>query len=290
MDALIRDFARVYNAEDGYGLEAILSPLAPLNDSGRLYALHRGTNAYSVQSDVRAGLNALRLDKAEANVWLEVFVAYWKAVGEILAAEEATNVGKSNGNSHAGGANWLKVYEAWRDVLNAVYRGYQSQQFELWTIPALYVTGRSLRVFAIKADACLSTKKGGAMAHNAGFQDDITDDEGGNETLADAARQINKVFGLCLSDRCVDRIKASCPIHVAHALTRRRAPPMESRKWGSYYIANLLFKTYFKVRLGDVRVFCMPNNTCAIAQLHLFMQEPAPLHRCPGHAPVRRLP
>jgi len=30
----------------------------------------------------------------------------------------------------------------------------------------------------------------------------------------------------------------------------KRAPIEESRKWAIYYIANLLFKTYFKVRFA----------------------------------------
>ena len=50
----------------------------------------------------------------------------------------------------------------------------------------------------------------------------------GNDKLEDAARQINRVFSLCVGDR---------------------SPIEESRKWGAYYIANLQFKTYFKVSI-----------------------------------------
>jgi hypothetical protein len=35
-------------------------------------------------------------------------------------------------------------------------------------------------------------------------------------------------------------------------LTRHRAPIEESRKWGIYNMTNLLFKTYFKVRIVDL--------------------------------------
>ncbi|KAI5843883.1 hypothetical protein DFP73DRAFT_527139 [Morchella snyderi] len=52
------------------------------------------------------------------------------------------------------------------------------------------------------------------------------DEEGKTGCLEDAARIVNRAFTVCISDR---------------------APLEESRKWGTYYIVNLLFKTYFKL-------------------------------------------
>ena len=101
--------------------------------------------------------------------------------------------------------------------------------FDAWTIPCLYSTCKYLRIFAIKAD--VSSKQKGEATFNTGFEDDVVDEEGGNEKLEDGARQINKVFGLCLSDRA--------PLH-------------ESRKWALYYIASLLFKTYFKLNSASL--------------------------------------
>jgi len=228
MNSLVADFGRAIVAQDGYALSATISPIPPKNDSGRLYALHRDTNAFSAQSDFRFAITrnpTFRLEKQESNAWIEVFVAYWKAVGEILVAEESLNLGKSATKASGAGALWDKVYAAWKDVLNALYKGYQNGSFEAWTIPCLYVTGKYLRVFAIKADDSAATQKGGA-AFNGGYEDDVVDQEGGNEKLEDAARQINRIFGLCISDR---------------------AQLAESRKWGLYYITNLLFKTYFRL-------------------------------------------
>ena len=37
-------------------------------------------------------------------------------------------------------------------------------------------------------------------------------------------------------------------------MTKNRAPLTDSRKWGLYYIANLLFKTYFKVILLSIPI------------------------------------
>jgi COP9 signalosome complex subunit 12 len=44
--------------------------------------------------------------------------------------------------------------------------------------------------------------------------------------MEDAARTCNKAFSICMSDR---------------------NPVIESRRWGSYYLAGLVMKCYFKV-------------------------------------------
>ncbi|GAB7344292.1 hypothetical protein MBLNU457_2163t1 [Dothideomycetes sp. NU457] len=223
MDGIVRAFAQAQEEQNGYALAQTISPVPPNNDSGRLYAIYRSVNAYSVQNDLRYALNSPHLDKGEVVAWVEVYVAYWKAVGAILAAEEAQNVGdhKEDGSS----ADWTRVYESWKEVLNAVRRGYQTSKFDAWTIPCLYVTSKYLRVFAIKADNSARHKKDN-NASGAIFGDDMVEEEANNEKLEDAARQINSIFGLCLSDR---------------------APLEDSRKYGVYYIASLLFKTYFRL-------------------------------------------
>ena len=93
-------------------------------------------------------------------------------------------------------ANWSRVYESWKDLANAVIRGYSNNSFEAWTIPCLYVTGKYLRVFAIKAD-----KSGSSTSDTIGFEDDFNPDAGKNEKLEDAARVLNRMFQICLSDR-----------------------------------------------------------------------------------------
>jgi len=75
-------------------------------------------------------------------------------------------------------------------------------------LPVLYTACRTLRSFAILADE--EDKVEGKAA----------------DKLEDAARHLNKMFTLCMSDR---------------------AQLEDSRKWGTYYIVNLLFKTYFKL-------------------------------------------
>ncbi|KAK5128104.1 hypothetical protein LTR08_004196 [Meristemomyces frigidus] len=224
LDSLWADFATAHNEEDGYLLATTISPEPPKHDPARLYNWQRWTNAYSVQTDLRYKLQynpVLKLDKQEASTWLEVFTAHYAFTGKLLAAEEAQNAGKSRE------ADWSAVYEAWKEVLNALHRGYSRTDFAAWTIPCLYVVGKYLRVFAIKADANAASQRDSSVAF--GELQEEEDPYGAaskNEKLEDAARQINRIFALCLSDR---------------------SETVLSRKWALYYTANLLFKTYFKL-------------------------------------------
>jgi len=199
MEAVFKDFKDALEAENGYAIASTITPIAPRNDPGRLYTFYRASNAYSIQADVKYAIiynNDIKLHKQEGNAWLDVFVAYWKVVGEILAAEEATNTRKPHE------ADWAKVYETWKEVANAVIRGYQTGAFPAWTIPCLYVAGKFLRSFAIKADEHAAQSKG-SVTFNAGFQDDVVSSAEKNEKLEDAARHLNRMFTLCNTDRYV---------------------------------------------------------------------------------------
>ncbi|OCK85539.1 hypothetical protein K432DRAFT_26873 [Lepidopterella palustris CBS 459.81] len=222
MDEVFRDFRLALADGDGYGLAAILSPVAPENDAGRLYAFYRSSNAHQIDGDVRYAVkysNSIGLSRDESSAWNDVFVSYWKAVGEILAAEEGENMGKLKDGQ------WASVYEAWKSMTILLIKYHLSNIFPAWSIPCLYLAGKYLRIFAIKADS-QSVKVKGNVTFNAGFQDDVVSSIGKNDKLEDAARQLNRMFSLCLGDR---------------------APIEDSRKWGTYYTANLLFKTHFKL-------------------------------------------
>lgn len=96
--------------------------------------------------------------------------------------------------------------------MNLVIRGYGSSGFQSWTLPVLYNAGKYLRIFAIKADDEQAAKvgNGAVKIENDGIGDDVT--SGGfekNERLEDAARVINRVFTLCISDRYVGVIVES---------------------------------------------------------------------------------
>ncbi|KAI8629684.1 PCI domain-containing protein [Xylariaceae sp. FL1651] len=218
MDGLIRQFRVAYGAMKGDQLAETLDPDIHAH-SARLQALWGRGDLRSMTSDLNflfyQDQSRVRLSKEETAGWFEIYTAYWKAVGEILAVEGL------RGDAHS---SWAKVYEAWKDVTLLTVRGYTNHEFENWTIPCLYVTGKYLRLYAMRADAERSIS--GDDTAVTGFQDDFDPQAEENKSLEDCARHLNRIFQICLTDR---------------------APLEESRKWGVYYAVNLLFKTYFKL-------------------------------------------
>lgn len=198
MDVLFQNFEQAQRDGSGPLLSATILPLAPPNDPNRLRTLFSSANSLSVQQMIRAGLLAhtnteIRFSKAEGNAWVDVYVAFWKAIGELVAAEDSVR------------PQWEKVYEAWKEVTNTLIKGYSGAGFEAWTVPCLYVVGRYLRIFAIMADE--SSRSRNAIGTSTVMHDDIAGDWGRNDKLEDAARVINRIFNLCISDRYVGRIQ-----------------------------------------------------------------------------------
>ncbi|KAF3921561.1 hypothetical protein AA313_de0203262 [Arthrobotrys entomopaga] len=104
---------------------------------------------------------------------------------------------------------WGQVFTGMKDLTQAVIRGFQNSGWEVWSLEVLYTACKYLRYVAIRADEAKRAE--------------------GEDTwkqLEEAARIINRAFNVCLNDR---------------------AELAQSRKWGTYYIINLLFKTYFKL-------------------------------------------
>lgn len=98
-------------------------------------------------------------------------------------------------------------------MCSLLIRGYNSHGFEAWTVPCLYVAGKHLRVFAIKADDERNSSNGGGPSNEnpdtTTFQDDFDPDSEKNQQLEDCARQLNRIFNLCLSDRYASGYSAS---------------------------------------------------------------------------------
>jgi hypothetical protein len=223
MQAALEPFRIARANEDGYAIADTLNPYAPEKDPGRLYDFYRASNAQQIGSEVRFALKYSKnysLSKSESSAWTDIFVSYWKAVGQILAFEEATNQGKVRPHHVVG------VYEAWKDLTNFLIKYHSNGALPPWTIACLYKAGKFLRIFAIKADEQLA-KSRSDINFSSGYQDDIVDPTTKNEKLEDVARLMNRMFSLCVGDR---------------------NPINESRKWGTYYVANLQFKTYFKLK------------------------------------------
>lgn len=198
MSALFADFKRAQKIESGPLLAAILTPIAPPQNPGLLRSFYNLSNPADVSADLRYHLlqdrsTSVKLPKQEGKAWVEIFVALWKTVGEVLKAEDSTQKG-----------GWANVFEAWKEVANLLIRGYSSSGFQAWTVPCLYVAGKYLRMFAIKADS--ENSQGDSLAFDDGLQDDVMGGFEKNAKLEEAARVINRMFTLCLSDRYVSTL------------------------------------------------------------------------------------
>ncbi|EPS27972.1 hypothetical protein PDE_02917 [Penicillium oxalicum 114-2] len=212
---LASDFQHAYSIASGPALAAILTPIATASNPQRLRSFYKNTNAHHPDKDIKTHFcwgKDFRLPKPEQAIWVDIFTAYWGAVGELLEYEDGTP-----------GSSAVEIFTAWKKLANALIKGYAgSNGLPAWTLPCLYTVGKFLRTFAIKADLEVAAR--GSSGFD--FQDDLSVDVEKNANLEEAARIINRMFTLCLSDR---------------------APIEESRKWGIYETTNLLFKTYFKI-------------------------------------------
>jgi hypothetical protein len=224
MENIIQQFYVRYATGLAVEVANFLSPIPPSQDPGRLYDIQRTTNEIRVIGDVQNAIQSQRqleeiMSSDEKQGWADIISCYWRAVDRIVKAEQAQIQGKLSERQS------LEVYDAWKDLTSSFTKNISNGSLPHWTIFTLCLTANHLRKFAIKADEQMSKAK--PVAFNAGFQDDIVGAAPRNEKLEEAARVFNRIFALCLGDRTPDM--------------------MQSRKWGVYCVANLQFKTYFKV-------------------------------------------
>ncbi|OJJ47788.1 hypothetical protein ASPZODRAFT_131358 [Penicilliopsis zonata CBS 506.65] len=212
--SIYEDFKQGHSLGSGDRLAASLTPIAPAEYPDRLRAFyHSGSGDVPDLHRTLFRNHKLKLPKQEQAAWVDIYTAYWKAAGELVKLDDGTE-----------GASWSKVFDAWKATANALIRGYSTSSLQAWTLPCLYVIGKYLRLFAMRADAEQPSQE--SIGFNDDLQDDVVADFEKSAKLEEAARIMNRMFTLCLSDR---------------------APIEDSRKWGIYSTTNLLFKTYFKL-------------------------------------------
>lgn len=224
MDWLSAEFRGAYTDGNGQKLSDTLLPPSQSHNITALYSFYGTCNEYNIEDSLRyifqgQGQNRLSISKSELKAWTEIYAAFWKFLGDAITNQVDSRVRR-------------RRYEGWKTMTNAMIRGFNSGEIEAWALPCLYVAGRWLRSFAIEADQEEQEEGKDASQLTAMESDDIAATMAQNDTLADAARVINRMFTICINDR---------------------APIVDSRKWGMYYVTSLLFKTYFKV--GSQNIF-----------------------------------
>lgn len=92
MNELFEEFALAHASRNGYAIAQTLSPVPPPDKPHKLAAVWQSTNAYSVKGDIKHFIKhnydrRSPLEHHEVNGWVEVYTAYWRAVGEIVSGE-----------------------------------------------------------------------------------------------------------------------------------------------------------------------------------------------------------
>lgn len=92
MNEMFEDFAKAHALHDGYLLAQTLSPVAPPNKSYRLQRIWLSTSSHNAKADIKQLIKSQKsqlrsVDHEELSAWVEVYLAYWNAVGEILAEQ-----------------------------------------------------------------------------------------------------------------------------------------------------------------------------------------------------------
>src|SRR2546423_11934225 len=192
MASIFADFHEAQRVGSGHLLASCLAPVDTTQNPRRLQSFAQLSTHQTVSADVRYHLlqdrSAVKLPKAEGNAWVEIFIAFWTAVRELLAAERSLPQ-----------ASWSKTFNAYKEVCNLIIRGYSNHGFQAWTVPCLYVTGKYLRLFAAKADS--ESKSNETITFGNGLSDDVVGSYGKHEQLEQAAWVINRMFTICLTDR-----------------------------------------------------------------------------------------
>lgn len=252
MGSIFADFHEAQRTGNGRLLASCLAPIDTARDPHRLVSFAQLSNYQTISADVRYHLvqarDAVKLPKAEANAWIDIFVALWKCVKELVGLQQSNTTG-----------DWSRAFDTYKELCNLLVRGYSNFGFQYWTVPCLYTAGKYVRMIAMRADSESKAKDGnGDVFASAGFSDDIMSDTNGNQKLEQAAWTINRMFTVCLTDR---------------------ADLTESRKWGIYSTTNLLFKTYFKlnsISLTKNVIRALEASSADLPPLELFPKS----HRC----------
>ncbi|KDN44909.1 hypothetical protein K437DRAFT_236263 [Tilletiaria anomala UBC 951] len=127
------------------------------------------------------------------------------------------------------------AFEQQIQLVSTLLRWFQGLSPGRWALPLLLSLLRDLLSLASRLDnaegAAFLLSHSASTAAAAAF--DVPAAAGGksalgNKHLEEAARQLNKAFTACAADRLSE--------------------PEDSRKWGTYAIVNLVFRTYFKLK------------------------------------------
>ncbi|EPQ30143.1 uncharacterized protein PFL1_02260 [Pseudozyma flocculosa PF-1] len=136
-------------------------------------------------------------------------------------------------------------FDAMNTAVTAFLRHFSTLQAGRWALPLFRILLLNLRWLAIQADTAANppppppaatSARPGALSGGAATSSAVAavnaqetrTSSTANKRLEECARQLNKAFTACIADRNPDMA--------------------ESRKWGTYEVVGMVFKTYFKLK------------------------------------------
>lgn len=275
MQAALAPFQEAYADGRAQPVAIFLSPVPPAHDPGRLYDFYRASNDDKIEGDVRYALKynkKSRMSNKETDAWIDILVLYWRAVQQIILAEEAANQGK------LGDGQFLAVYDKWKDLTNSFLKHISAGSLPPWAIFTLYFTANHFRRIAIKADEYLAKAKPVAAVNS--FSDDVAVPQtANNKMLEEAARLFNRVFSLCLGDRCVCTSLYSCNASLTQAQKPRhvRVSQMGRLLYSQPSIQDVLQGT-----ASSTSALPACTDVSLVVERHQLVEERGQGHRSPG--------
>lgn len=131
-----------------------------------------------------------------------------------------------------------EAFDSYNAAVTAFIRHFSTLTPGRWAIPLLRILCLNLRWLAVQADesaleASSSTTTGtgarwGNTSQTVAAAVSARTSSVANKRLEECARQLNKAFTSCIADRNPDLV--------------------ESRKWGTYEVVGMVFKTYFRLK------------------------------------------
>ncbi|CBQ73877.1 related to CSN12-COP9 signalosome (CSN) subunit [Sporisorium reilianum SRZ2] len=113
-----------------------------------------------------------------------------------------------------------EAFEAYNAAVTAFVRFFATLSPGRWAVPLLRILCLNLRWLAVQADAASLAVTSVAQGQRTSSQP--------NRRLEECARQLNKAFTACIADRNPELA--------------------DSRKWGTYEVVGMVFKTYFRLK------------------------------------------
>lgn len=96
MDSILNEFRDAHLSYNGYKLADTLKPAVSPQQPDRLRAFYNSTNSANVNNDIRYGIlydssSSVKFASEDGKAWIDLYVAFWKAVGEVLKIEQSEN-------------------------------------------------------------------------------------------------------------------------------------------------------------------------------------------------------